>query len=221
MGWQEVGLLPFAVSPVRPVRLLRGARAAVATSASSTGKRGRTTPPPIDQPARPQAGPFDPALLVLLDLESEIRDLLAAGRRMTGLHTPRTFEYLLWRYGRVPSLDYRAVVTRSAGSVTGVAFGRVRSRGPLTEFTLTDVLVANGDVRTCRRLLRESRRSGADHVSMRAAPGTVEAHAQTGAGFLRVPHQGVGLVTNRRHPMPLDVSDPRSWQLSLGDLEVF
>ena len=131
MGWQDVGLLPFAVSPVRPVRLVRGARAAVATSASSTGSRG-TTPSPIDPPiagpiAGPKAAPFDPALPVLLDLEGEIRDLLATGRRLTGLHTPRTFEYLSWRYGQVPSLDYRAVVTRSAGRVTGVAFGRVRT----------------------------------------------------------------------------------------------
>ena len=49
----------------------------------------------------------------------------------------------------------------------------------------------------------------------------MEDHAGARSGYLRVPGQGVGLVSNPRRDLGIDVLDLASWQLSLGDLEVF
>lgn len=220
MGWQDVGSIPVKLSPVRPLALLRGVRAARATTASAAT---RDLPAHEHEPSGPtlRTCPFESALTVLTDREQEVRTLLAAARRLPGLHTPRSHEYLMWRYGRAPGLDYRCVVTESGGVLTGLAFGRARPRGPLTEFTVGDVVVADDDVRSCRRLLGAARRSGADHVTVCTAPGTVEDHVGARSGYLRVPGQGVGLVSNPRRDLGIDVLDLASWQLSLGDLEVF
>ncbi|QNN52166.1 GNAT family N-acetyltransferase [Nocardioides mesophilus] len=219
MGWQPVGILPVRLSPVHPVAMARGARAARATTASAA-RRGALPPAPAS-PARLPRCPFEPAGQVLADLGPEVCRLLEEARTPTGLHTPRSFEYLLWRYGQAPGLDYRCVVVESGGRPTGLAFGRMRARGPLTEFTVADLVVADGDTRSCRRLLAAARHSGADHVTVRTPPGSVEAGLGAAPGFLPVPGQGVGLVVNPRRRLDVDVLTPRTWQLPLGDLEVF
>ena len=84
----------------------------------------------------------------------------------------------------------------------GLGLGRVRHRAGLAEFTLGDVVVADGDVATARRVLRGARRAGVDHVSVHAAAGTELARAALASGYVTVPGQGIGLVVNRATELP-------------------
>ena len=214
MGWAPVGELGVRISPVRPVRFLRGM--AGARSANASGSAADVAPV-----AEGRIDSLLPAAADVLDDRDDVAALLA--RRSVGqrIHTPLSAAYLHWRYVQPPGLDYRAVEVRERGELVGLGLGRVRHRAGLAEFTLGDVLVPDGDVRTARRVLRAARRAGVDHVAVHTAPGTEIERAALSAGYVTVPGRGIGLVANPRPPCPVDVLDAAAWQLSLGELEVF
>ena len=215
MGWQDVGLVPIRISPVRPLRFVRGL--AAARRATASGPADAVAPVATSRPVScelPGAGE------VLVGVDG-LEDLLASGRRPTGLHTARSTSYLQWRYGDAPGLDYRVVEVRHHGRLTGLGIGRLRHRAGLTELTLGEVLVAEGDMSSARQVLRGARRAGADHVAVHCTPGSEIARVALQAGYVTVPGQGIQLVANPRPGCPPDVLDARQWELSLGDLEVF
>lgn len=215
MGWSMVGTLPVLVSPVHPARLLRGARSASRRTApvEGTGSVGV----PVDR--RPP--PFEDPQIVLSRHSQAVTDLLNESVKPAGFHTPRTLDYLRWRYADAPGHDYRCITVQTGGSLIGLAFGHLRPRGRLQEFSLSEVIVRDGDRRTASELMRAARRSGADHVATHAAPGTESSAVALTCGYFSVPRQGIGLAVNPRRRLPLDPRNPASWQLSLGDLEVF
>ena len=217
LGWSEVGLLPVHISPVRPLAFLKGARAAsTANAAGSASAVAGVTPTPTPD----RACPLPHATEAFHDAAGlgSLLDQAAATHR---LHTPLTLDYLRWRYADVPGLDYRCVQVKQGGELVGVGFGRVRRRAGLSELTLGDVIVRAGDQHSARRVLRAARRSGVDHVAVHAALGSEIAGQTARSGYLRAPGHGIGLVANPRRATPVDVLDPASWRLSLGDLEVF
>lgn len=217
MGWQSVGTLPVRLHPVRSVRVLRGAHAAGGTIATAARGAGPEQHAPHDLPACP----FHTAGLVLHERGQEVETLLAESAQARELHTPRSLAYLTWRYGDAPGLDYRCITVESGGQLSGIAFGRLRRRGPLNEFTLSDLVVRDGDQHAARRLLWAARRSGGDHVAVHTPSGTTEDRTASTTGYFRVPRQGLGLVANPRRATPVDPLEVQSWKLSLGDLEVF
>ncbi len=105
-----------------------------------------------------------------------------------------------------------------AGRLIGLALFRVRPRGALWESTVAEVLVADGDQRTRRRLLgRVAAAAAVDHLALHA-PGAGRAAR---AGFLPAPG-GISFVVNPlRDGLTPDPSSLAAWDLSLGDLEVF
>lgn len=214
MGWSPVGTLPVRLSPVRLVRFARGVRSARGATVSGDGAAGA--------PAPARLCPFGPATDLLTGAEAEsLVAEWAAGRRGTRrLATAADLDYLRWRYS-APGLDYRAVSVHDAGRLAGLAMGRLRTRGDLVEFTLGDVVVRPGDTKAARRLLRAVRRSGADHVAAHLASGSEAGLVGWSAGCVTVPRLGIGLVANPRRELPVEPRQATSWQLSLGDLEVF
>jgi GNAT superfamily N-acetyltransferase len=210
MGWLPVGDVPIAIRPVRPLRFLRGLRSA---SHSPTG----------DSAAAVRACPLPPAAsaFAVPDELAALVDAAAATADPTRLRTRLSLDYLRWRYADAPALDYRAITTRSGGRLTGVAFARPRLRGTLTELTLSQLVTHPDDPRAAARLLRAAARSGCDHVATHLTPGTTAAAVGLRCGYLTAPGQGMTLVTNPRRPVTPDPTRLDSWQLSLGDLEVF
>lgn len=217
MGWQEVGVLPVHVAPVRWTRFLRGmtsanranasgGAAAVATSASDTSPRASSSLPD--------------AASAFTDRES-LDDLIRQRPSTVRLRTALSVDYLHWRYVDAPGLDYRCVPVERNGRLVGVGFGRLRRRAGLTEFTLGDVLVERGDPRIVRAVLRAARRSGADHVTAHLSGAAGSGPAAVLTGYLPVPNNGIRLVANPRGRTSTSVLNPAGWQLSLGDLEVF
>lgn len=210
MGWSTVGDVPISIRPVRPIRFVRGAR--------STGQARVTAPAPSVASGLPQASE------VLQSRAAEVAALVVAEEDRAPLdrvRTPRDADYLWWRYGTAPGLDYRAVVVQDAGGIRGLGLGRVRRRGTLSELTLGDILTRDGDPASSRAVLRAAARAGTDYVATHLTAGSPAAASPWRAGYVTVPGRGLTLTTRVQRPLAVDVHQLSNWALSLGDLEVF
>lgn len=211
MGWQQVGTMPIAVRIVNPLRFARHALGAARRRPAATGAGaamvgvGARCPLPLAETA-------------FVD-ERPLRDLLDAARHDTALHTARTPAYLAWRYGVASGLDYRCLQVERDGKLVGLGFARPRLRGGLVELMLCEVIVRPGDHRAARAVLRMAAKAGSHHVVAHLGPDL--RRAGLASGYVVVPRLGIGLVANPRRPVPVDALAPGSWNLSLGDLEVF
>ncbi|WP_406195885.1 GNAT family N-acetyltransferase [Kitasatospora sp. NBC_01560] len=215
MGWQELGQVPVAVRAVRPAAFARGVRAALARRPA-----GPAAPPVCHLPTAGDWFEHQPADGPLAELLGERAGADAADPRLGVRRTP---EFLRWRYGRAPGLDYRVLTCHRGGELTGLAVGRPRRRGPLAEFTLADVLVRPGDRDSAARLLRAAaRESGCDHVATHLSPGTEAAAAALRTGYLRAPRTGMTLAARTTGGATGGPGAALAdWRFSLGDLEVF
>lgn len=209
MGWSPVGTVPLAVRPVRPWRLARGARSARHGRGAPNG-----APPASRLPAAARALADDDAVESFLATASPPAD--------TRLRTDRSLAYLRWRYVDVPGLDYHALTVEDGGTLTGLALGRVRRRGPLVEFLLAEAIVRHGDRRSARRLLRAvAAGGGSDHVVAHLPAGTGLARVGRTTGYLPAPGIGINLVARPLSPAAEPAVSRTAWGLSLGDLELF
>jgi len=205
MGWQRVGTVPVAIRPVRPIRFARGIRQA---------GRGAPSGPPPSCPL--------PSASETLDDTSAVEQLLSeATPTHARLTTDRSLEYLRWRYVLPPDLDYRGVALWSGSRLDGLALGRPRRRGRLAEFVLGEVLVRPGDTSSARRLLRAVTRAGSDHIAAHLDGGGTLRRAGLATGYLSLPRVGMTLTCRPLTEITLDPMQLGSWDLSLGDLEVF
>ncbi len=204
MGWREVTRWPVWLRVRRPVRI---AAAAVRRNLASGG--------PVDAPSDrlPAAGE------VLAD--RRVDEALGAAAAPPGLATPRTREYLRWRYAEGP-LPYRALL--ASGPAPALVVARIRRRGSLVEAVVCEAL---GDPSALSGLLRElPRAAGADHAVAHTGPTSPVMAAYRRAGYRRLPRAGLtfvvrpvdGVTPPAGTPDPLA---PASWSLSLGDLELF
>jgi GNAT superfamily N-acetyltransferase len=200
LGWREVGRVPVHLRVRRPVRFALGVR--------RPGEPGAGRPAVAAEPASR-----------VLDRGQEVARLLAEVPEVAGhFQTPRDVGYLRWRYGAAPLLGYAGVVEEYAGSLRGLALFRVRPRGSLWEATVAELLVADGDRRTARRLLGKVAAAAAvHHLALHAPAGLGPARA----GFLPAPGGISFVVKPLRDGLDPDPSTLGAWALSLGDLEVF
>ncbi len=201
MGWEVVAQVPAAVRPLSITGSMRIVRAKVAADRWSASTDA----------ASPAAEVLaDPTLAELVT---------SSARRGDGrLQTHRSLEYLRWRYGS-DVLPYRAVTVDRG---PGVAFFRLRTRGPALEAVLGDVITAHGDTRTARALVgavARAARTGGAHYLLRSGSGPTGLRARYDRGFITVPGQGPTLtwksVTDQTMPPLAD------WSLTMGDLELF
>lgn len=182
MGWVVLGRPAVGLRPRGPLAVVRMVRSRGAAEKWSE-------PTDVGDPAGDVLG------------APGLESLLAALPVPSGWATPRTPEYLLWRYGFEP-LHYRVVEVRG-----GVVVFRVRRRGPSREVALCEWLSPEPDRAALRRLVS---RAG-DYA---IACGLGAAH-----GLVPLAHLGP-VVTWRTLGRPEAVS-LQDLVLALGDLELF
>jgi GNAT superfamily N-acetyltransferase len=209
MGWRDVSVVATSFAPVRPLRFARGARSALSAGGQRTSFETTSGLPHIGD--------------VLTAHEHDVRSLLAARRDSGGsrLVTDSDVEYLRWRYARAPGLDYRAVPILRDGRLRALGIGRVRPRGRLRELTLAEVIASPGADEDVRRVLRASRRSGVDHVATHLPASVAPPRLLRRCGFLTSSRVGLTLTARPLADLPVDPLASSSWDLSLGDIEVF
>jgi GNAT superfamily N-acetyltransferase len=139
-------------------------------------------------------------------------ELVVHDRAPRGLRTPRTPEYLTWRFAHHPAAKYSLV---SEGE--NLAVVRPNLRGRRRELLVSDVF----GPRPSKAITLARRRCRADYLAGWFGRGSPERRAALRAGLLPVP--GVTSLTLMARPLrdlPIQVSSLTSWDLALSDLEL-
>lgn len=206
MGWEDVGRLPLRVRLRRPARLVRALR-----------RRHRWDP--ADSSSTPEGLRPVRELLEEPGLPALLAGWAEGERR---LHTPRTLEYLRWRYQQAPGPAYGAL-WHLEGASGAVVVARSRRRRGLRELTLSELLVSDdfGGRKAGRELLeRLGALPGMDYLAAAAVPSGAEREVLRGRGWLPVP-RGPRLIVRPLRPVRPEPLVLASWRLSVGDLELF
>lgn len=192
MGWQVVGRLPLALRPTSLRALPRMAKARVPADLWSTPSRAGV--PAAEVLHDPALGPL----------------VADAAFHAADLATEMSVAYLQWRFG-LSALDYR-VIALGDDPVRGVAFFRVRRRGPAREAALGLVLVPGGEKHAAAALVREVvRRVDADYVAVLGP--------RPWAGLVPAPRLGP-VLTARPVYDGFAVPELAKWRLGLADVEL-
>jgi GNAT superfamily N-acetyltransferase len=129
-----------------------------------------------------------------------------------GLRTPRTPEYLEWRFSGNPNATYLSLSERGATAVL-----RANLRRGRPELVVSDVF--GGELRTLLAAAR--RRSRAHYVVGWFPKGTRERRAAIAAGYLPVPgRKALRLVVRPLRELPVEVHRLENWDVTMGDLEL-
>lgn len=215
LGWQRIGRMPLYIRPRRPMRLAR----ALATRGRAFGREQK----PDVESFGLQHMPTWRTAVERPEVGSVINDH-GASRVRRGLRTHRSFQFLEWRYGRHPHADYRVVVWPDTDSPRAVAVVRPNIRFGLNELVIADLwAVGAGSAAMSQCLRRVLRETSADYLVAHFARGSPEWNALRRSLFLHPFRQGIDLYVRNLlgTPKDLDPTDPRSWDLCLGDLELF
>lgn len=182
MGWRELGRLPVSLRPTRPVQL----------ALSLAGLTSSAAPAPA-----PEASTAD------LELYATI------AHKQHGWHTPRSRDFLDWRYARCPVVDYAAAGVE--GRYLVIYYYKEQRWG--LELRVVDRITAAGSERECERaIVRLARSAKASLIS--------EAPRSGGRSWATVTLARGPLLTFRplNYDRPPDVED---WSYNLGDMELF
>jgi GNAT superfamily N-acetyltransferase len=214
MKWQIVARWPLYLKILRPLSMIRARL------------RPQGDPPPLHT-----ADFFGSQILPWSAFAERYADPLAdliprweADRPRRGLRTPRTWDYLRWRYGEHPHVDYGffPFTVGNARDVAGVAILRPNYRYGWREAVLAELLLAEPDARLGQSLLRGLvRQVKADYLVAHFAARTVERRTLWPAGFLSAPGQGITFTVRFLQEEGEPFTAPAAWDLSLGDLEIF
>ncbi|QEG38671.1 GNAT family N-acetyltransferase [Roseimaritima ulvae] len=208
LGWHVVGELALYAKIVRPF------------SAASHALRWKLAGgglPPRDAyfSAEPQR-----ASAVLLD--QAVADLLKG--RADGaaqLETLRTPEFLRWRYGDHPHLEYFAETVEDQGQLAGILVFRTNLRHGLREIMITDLIVRHNNTDAIvDRLLRQLKaNTRGDYWIVCMDNCSKTSTALRAWRFWTVPKKRISLVARALRPDGLPVQQLDRWSLCFGDLE--
>jgi GNAT superfamily N-acetyltransferase len=213
LGWQVVATWPLYVKPLRPVRM------GIRRLGLGAG------PPPVEQ----FEAFFGPGLVpwpVFFDRYGEatghLVDIWESRRTQAGLRTPRTLDYLQWRYGQHPHQTYGVCPYETPAGLAGFAVVRPNVRYGWQEIVVTDIFLAESSPQAGRSLLKNlAGQAKGDYLVAHFAEKTLEQTLLKQNGFFRLPRQGMTFTVRALNlPWP-DIVDPGNWDLTLGDLEVF
>lgn len=135
-----------------------------------------------------------------------------ADRAPRGLRTPRTAEYIRWRFASHPTAKYRRL---TAGGQTALLRCNVRSGRK--EVVISE-LFGEHPASIVRRAARVSR---AAYMAAWFSPATAERREAIRGGLIPVPRiRALTLMARPLRPLPVDVLNLNNWDISLGDLEL-
>ena len=213
MGWTVIGKVPLYIRIMNPVKFLRRV---IRRKDAFEGI--------------PQWNEFfNEDIVTWHDIEdkygtemSAIVDQWEKKRHCSGYRTPRDMDYLRWRYGEHPSVKYGVSVFEQNGKPEGFVVLRPNYRYGLKEIVLDDMFLKS-DLMSSGKSVIENVISSiyADYIISSFARGTVELEVVKRSRFLKVPVKGIILTGRQLNPVAFSPLSYDSWDLTLGDLEVF
>ncbi|NUM72946.1 GNAT family N-acetyltransferase [candidate division KSB1 bacterium] len=213
MGWQVVAKWPLYIRVLKPARMLTRRLKSIPASKQIIKFDEFFAPDIMTWPAFAERYKKDIPDLVL-NWEQQ--------RRPVGLRTQKDFNYLQWRYGKHPHLMYGIYAWEDSEALAGFAILRPNWRYGWQEIVLTEMFVAQPDERRRKNFLANClKQLRGDYLIAHFAQGTEERKLLRQAGFLRAPVQGMTFTVNPLQPSSQHALAPASWDLTLGDLELF
>ncbi len=153
-----------------------------------------------------------PEIADYLPTWSPVADLRITDRPPRGLRTPRTADYLRWRFAQHPTARYAGIASGDS-----IAVVRPNIRNGRRELVLSDVF----GPRPARAVSAVLRRNRAAYVAGWFSKGSPERKAATRRGMLAIPTvTTLTLVAKPLRPLPLNVSTLDDWDLASSDLEL-
>jgi hypothetical protein len=213
MGWKEAARWPLYLKPLRPLRMAY--------------RRLRPKPP---EAAMAFANQFREGILpwhtFMQRYGDQVENLLTTwerARRQVGLRTVRTVDYLNWRYGGHPHIEYGVYPHTDQGyRLQGFAILRPNGRFGWQETVLTEVCLAQPELSLGVQLMRGlCHNLTSDYLIAHFAEGTLEAELLRRCRFWKVPRQQIIFTVHPLQATTGHITQPNAWDLSLGDLEIF
>ena len=212
IGWQVVANWPLYVRLLHPARMaLRKLR-----PANPSGDL-------FSHLFTPQVLPWDAFVRAHGDSLEGVVASWEAWRRQVGLRTPRTVDYLHWRYGQHPNIRYGVYAEADRqGQLQSFAVLRPNIRRGCSEVVLVELCPPAGDVAVATAMLRRlARVVRGDYLVAHAQSDTLEQRLLRRAGFLAVPRQGMLFTVRPLQITAVPYYKATTWDLTLGDLEIF
>ncbi len=214
MGWNYVDSVPLYIHPLKPLEMFWS------LIKYKFGENGST-------PAKRESNNKLPRWTELEKMD-EILDIVNSSevnraRASFALRTVRLPDYLLWRYGRNPQVDYRVYVFHKNNRIEAVAVIRLNIRYGLHELILAEIWARDARVDLMVQLLNSLFKDvDADYVVAHFSENSVEYIALRKSFFFRVPIKKMQLFVRKlSKPLPDSVLVMSGWDLTLGDLELF
>jgi hypothetical protein len=213
LGWRSVGMIRPYIRIVNYPRfaagVLRNRKARSSTADSSSEGYFRIL--------LPSASEF------LKENASIVKDALA--RRQTNdrhLTTDQSPVYLRWRYSEYPNARYVVYHELEDKDRYGFAILRTNRRFGLKEVVIDELFLSRPDSKLAHQIMNGLRRSvTADYIIAYFNQGSLGHDAIRRQGFFQAPIGGMNFAVNTLSSVPVDATAPATWDVSLGDLEVF
>lgn len=143
--------------------------------------------------------------------------------RHQGIRTKRSWDYLQWRYLDHPTIPYWTVFLEEAGELQACAIFRTNTRFGMKEVVLGELLLSEPNQDMCVDLLKSIRSTvNAHYLIAHFQEGSLVRRALDTVGFRVMPGHGMNFASRTLgHDLPQDPFQFDSWDLTLGDLELF
>ncbi|NUN06074.1 MAG: GNAT family N-acetyltransferase [Bdellovibrio sp.] len=213
MGWQVVAKWPLYIRVLKPARMLTRRLKSIAVSQQIIKFEAFFAPNIMTWQVFAARYKKDIPNLVLYWEQQ---------RRQTGLRTFRDFDYIQWRYGQHPHLTYGFYAFEHGGRLAGFAILRPNWRYGWQEMVLTEMFLQQPDKKLGRSFLKNlTKQLRGDYLVTHFSAPTFEKALLRRAGFLKVPRQGMTFTVNPLSARSQSALVAASWDLTLGDLEIF
>ena len=215
MGWHLVAKWPLYLRPLRPMRM-------------AARRLGIASPSPDITFAdffRPAVMPWSVFAERYGDQAAALISQWEAQRRHVGLRTVRDWDYLQWRYGEHPHIQYGVYTLgypEQPSKLAGFAILRPNIRNKWQEVVLAEIFLGKlGSKETGGFLRLLANEVKSDYLIAHFGPKTLEHALLRAAGYLAAPRQGISFTVRPLQGNTVDFTQPSAWDLSLGDLEIF
>ncbi len=213
MGWQIVAKWPVYIRALRPIRMLIR----------------KIAPQPASPPAVNLGEYFSPEIMAWHAFAARYREDLQKlvsnwerQRSQVGFRTPRDVNYLQWRYGQHPHLAYGFFALVDTEGLAGAAILRPNWRYGWQEVVLTELFLRQPDLRLGKIFFKKlATQLQADYLIAHFPEPSFEKALLKQAGFYKVPAQGMTFTIHALNSRSQSGVEAKSWDLTLGDLEIF